>query len=185
MNKYNLKAAVFLLAALPVLLVGCAIQPQQTQPGQQEVSVEQKVENDHRPLVIESVLGSTKEEPRNLTEELPVIAEESAVFFSLGSATLSYKEKQKLEIIAERLAADRNLHVTLMGYANDNGSSSFNLAVSDNRVTVVAAFLRNQGVQAGQIRVRALGSEKVAPNCRSFKCRQQFRRVDLLIAKSK
>ena len=173
-NKHNLKSAVLLLATLPVFLVGCSIQPQQIQPGTQEVSVEQKVEDGRRT----TTLGSNKES-QSLPEELPMIAEESAVFFSLGSATLSYKEKQKLEIIAERLVADRHLHVVLMGYANDNGSSSFNLAVSDNRVTTVATFLRKQGVHTGQIRVQALGGEKVATNCRSAKCRQQFRRVGL------
>lgn len=184
MTKYSRNSAILLAIALPLVFAGCATQAEQETPPQPEVPVALKIEGDIRKSLPETTV-SRPEEPRDAAEELPLIAEESTVFFTLGSAALSYQEKRKLEIIAERLVADRNLHASLLGHANDNGSRSFNLAVSDNRVSAVADFLRKRGVQSGQIRVQALGSEKIPPSCRSLKCRQRFRRVDLVLTKNK
>lgn len=183
MTKRSLKSALFAAITLP-LLAGCASQFQQEQLHKQAPPVGSKAEIDHRTSPEEATAGITPK-PENVAEELPAITEERTVFFTRGSAALNYRERQKLEIIAERLAADRSLHVTLLGYANDNGSSSFNLAVSDNRVSAVAAFLRVRGVHGSQITARALGSEKVSLNCRSSNCRQKFRRVDLLVGNTK
>lgn len=184
MTKRSLKSAFFAVITLTLLFAGCAGQLQQEQPYKQELPVESKAEIDNQTSPTETTVGITAK-PENVAEELPVIDEESTVFFTLGSASLSYREKQKLESIAERLVINRSLRMTLLGYANDNGSSSFNLAVSDNRVSAVAAFLRGRGVHGSQIRTQALGSEKVASNCRSSNCRQKFRRVDLLIDNGK
>lgn len=183
-TKYIRKLALLVAITLPLVFAGCATQVPQEEPPKQELPVVPKIGNDILSSPPETP-ASRSVEPPNVVEELPVIAEESTALFTLSSATLSYKEKQKLEIIAERLVADRNLQVSLIGYAIDNGSSSLNLAVSDNRVASVAEFLRRRGVQSGQIRVQALGSEKIPSNCRSSKCRQQFRRVDLVITKSR
>ncbi|MGE5469902.1 MAG: OmpA family protein [Bacteroidota bacterium] len=184
MIKLRLRSAFIAAIVLPLFFAGCASQLQQEQPRQQEPQVETAAGLDNQTSPTETAIGNAVK-PENVTEEFPAIAEETTVFFTLGSAALSYREKRKLEIIAERLAEDRDLRVTLLGYANDNGSSSFNLAVSDNRVTAVAAFLREHSVHSIQIKVQALGSEKVASNCRSSKCRQKFRRVDLLVAHGK
>lgn len=184
MTKRSRKSAILLAIALPLAFAGCATQTQQEEPPQQELPAALKIEEAIRKPLPETTV-SRPEEPQNAAEELPVIAEESTVFFTLGSAALSDTEKQKLEIIAERLVADRNLHASLLGHANDNGSRSFNLAVSDNRVSAVADFLRKRGVQSGQIRAQALGSEKISSSCRSLKCRQRFRRVDVVLTKNK
>lgn len=184
MTKRSLKSVLFAVITLPLFLAGCASQPLQETPSKQETPAKPKTAIDHPASPMEATAGIPPE-PENEAEELPKITEESTVFFTRGSAALNYREKQKLEIIAERLTEDRNLRVTLLGHANDNGSSSFNLAVSDNRVNVVAAFLRKRGVHGSQITARALVSGKVASNCRSSSCRQKFRRVDLLITKGK
>lgn len=184
MTKRSLKSVFFAAITLPLLFAGCANQIQQEQPRKQEITVKSKAEIDNKASPTATTVVITPK-PENVAEELPEIAEESTVFFTRGSAALNYREKQKLEIIAGHLTGDRNLRVALLGYANDNGSSSFNLAVSDHRVTAVAAFLREHGVHSSQIRTQALGAEKVASNCRSTNCRQKFRRVDLLVTKAK
>jgi len=169
---------------LTLFLVGCSTEIRQAEPQKQEVPEVSVVQNVLQDPLHRSTVAPIAEH-RDETEDVPVIAEENAVFFTLGSAALSHTGRQKLKIIAEQLATDRNLHISLFGYANDNGSSSFNLAVSDNRLVTVAKFLRRHGVHGEQIRVQALGSEKNPSNCRSSKCRQAFRRVDLVILKNK
>lgn len=184
MIKQGRQSVALVAITLTLILVGCSTEIRQPEPAKQEVPVAAVVQTDHQKPSPRST-GARIEDHSDETEELPAIAEENAVFFTLGSAVLSHTGRQKLEIIAERLIGDRTLHVSLVGYANDNGSSSFNLAVSDNRLATVAAFLRKRGVHGEQMRVQAFGSEKTPSNCRSSKCRQQFRRVDLVILKNK
>lgn len=184
MTKYGQHSVTLVAITLTLFLGGCSTEIGLSELPKQEEPLASVVQNGHQAPLPRST-GARIEMHRDETEEAPVIAEENAVFFTLGSAALSHSGTQKLEIIAERLIADRTLHVLLVGYANDNGSSSFNLAVSDNRLATVAAFLRKRGVHGEQIRVQALGSEKNLSNCRSSKCRQKFRRVDLVIRNKK
>jgi len=123
--------------------------------------------------------------PEPTEKEAREIHEEECVFFPLGSSTVSSKEKYKIDALARRLLDDKNLVVTLLGHANDNGSSSFNLAVSDSRVMAVAEQLRKHGVQRSQIRKEALGSERTPKSCRSAECRQRLRRVEFIFTKQR
>lgn len=130
------------------------------------------------PLNIETSPESTEKEVREINEE-------ECVFFPLGSSTLSSKEKHKIDALAQRLLDDKNLVVMLIGHANDNGSSSFNLAVSDSRVMAVAEQFRKHGIQRSQIRKEALGSERTPKSCRSAECRQRSRRVEFVFTKQR
>lgn len=113
----------------------------------------------------------------------PPLPEENCIYFTLRSSTISAKERPKLDAVAEQLLEDRKQVVTLIGHANDNGSPSFNLAVSDSRVAAVAEQLRKRGVARAQIRREALGSERIPKNCRSNECRQKSRKVELILSK--
>ncbi len=107
------------------------------------------------------------------------------MFFALGSKTISARGKEKLRQVAMRLKHDENATVTLQGYANDNGSSSFNLAVADSRVGAVATYLRKLGAKPLQIKRKVIGGEKTPVNCRSSECRRLMRRVELIVSSSK
>ena len=185
MNKRRMNSGLIIGFATVTLLAGCAGQLPQEDSVKAEGSAGAHAEVGNLVASDQIAKSGGKLVSRIEVEETPVIQEENAVFFTLGSATLKLKERQKLEVIAQRLAADPSQRVLLLGHANDNGSSSYNLAVSDSRVTVVAEFLRKQGVQSGRIRKQALGSEKVAASCRSSVCRQKSRRVDLVVSKAK
>ena len=188
MKKHRMKSGLINLViglAAAVLLAGCAGQLLQEDSVKPEGSAGAHAESGNLMASSPIAKSGDKIASRVEVEETLVIQEENAVFFTLGSASLKLKERQKLEVIAQRLADDRSQRVLLLGHANDNGSSSYNLAVSDSRVTAVAEFLRKQGVQSGRIRKQAIGSEKVAASCRSSVCRQKSRRVDLIISNAK
>jgi outer membrane protein OmpA-like peptidoglycan-associated protein len=123
--------------------------------------------------------------PEPTEREAREIHEEESIFFSLGSSTVSSKEKYKIDYLARRLLDDKNLIATLIGHANDNGSPSFNLAVADSRVMAVAEKLRKHGVQRSQIRKEAFGSELTPGSCRAAECRQRSRRVEFVFAKKR
>jgi OOP family OmpA-OmpF porin len=123
--------------------------------------------------------------PEPTESEAREIREEESIFFPLGSSTVSSKEKYKIDSLARRLLDDKNLIATLIGHANDNGSPSFNLAVSDSRVMAVAEKLRKHGVQRSQIRKEAFGSERTPKSCRSEECRLRSRRVEFVFTKKR
>lgn len=112
------------------------------------------------------------------------INNQNSIFFSLGSSTISQREFDKLRDIASRLKERQEAHVTLVGHANDNGSSSFNLAVADARVQSVARALKKVGVRPNQIKKQVVGGEKISSACSSQACRIKMRRVELVIAES-
>lgn len=111
-----------------------------------------------------------------------VIDETNMIFFSLGSSAISQGERTKLRDIAEQLKSDKTMAVRLIGYASDNGSSSFNLAVADSRVQSVSAALKKLGVKPQQIKKSVMGGEKTPNACRSAECHRKMRRVELIVS---
>lgn len=164
-------------------LTGCTSTP----PGQFEAN-SKPVENPTPPPAVARPANSSlskKANPEPTETEAREIHEEESIFFPLGSSTVSSKEKYKIDSLARRLLDDKNLIATLIGHANDNGSPSFNLAVSDSRVMAVAEKLRKHGVQRSQIRKEAFGSERTPKSCRSEECRLRSRRVEFVFTKKR
>ncbi len=110
------------------------------------------------------------------------VDEKNSIFFSLGSSTINERERDKLRHIAILLKSNKAMYVTLIGHANDNGSSSFNLAVADARVESVGTVLKKSGVKAPQIKKKVIGGEKISSACQSQECRRKMRRVELIIS---
>ena len=116
---------------------------------------------------------------------LAEIDENISIFFTLGLNTINARSKEKLRAVAQRLKSDESATITLAAYANDNGSSSFNLAVADSRANAASAYLKKLGVKPMQIRKNVVGGEKTSSNCRSSECRRMMRRVELIVSSSK
>ena len=117
---------------------------------------------------------------------LAEVDEKNSIFFPLGSSTINHRERDNGQriyrrnvalTIANLLKNNKTMHVILIGHANDNGSSSFNLAVADARVESVSKTLKKQGVRAQQIKKRVIGGEKISRACQSAECRRKIRRV--------
>lgn len=168
-----LRVAMPLLLAL---LAGCAANPRPEAPA---VAGEASGPATAR---VEAAAGAGAPQPPptpGKNEGLPVNPDES-IFFAPGSSTIASSERRKLKLLAARLLAERRQSVTLVGYAADHGSRSFNLAIVDSRIGAVATVLKKHGVSAYQIR-RRVGSGEVRPaTCRSSECGRLMRRVDLV-----
>jgi outer membrane protein OmpA-like peptidoglycan-associated protein len=180
-NKPHAKLGLCILGIC--WLAGCAspppVQPEaNSRPVEHPTPVQRVAQSTNQPVKTDAYSEPTEREAREIHED-------ECVFFPLGASTVSNKEKHKIDALAQRLLDDKNLVVTLIGHANDNGGSSFNLAVSDGRVMAVAEQLRKHGVQRSQIRKEALGSERTPKSCRSAECRQRSRRVEFAFSKQR
>lgn len=158
-----------------VLLNGCSTTSQNEYPVQ--LNIAQRPAADAEENAKSPQISNQPEQVAN-----PEIDEKSSVFFPLGSSSISLSEKDKLKFAAKQLKEDKGLCVTLHGYANDNGSSSFNLAVADARIQSVSTSLKKLGVQPYQIKKNVIGGEKNPSNCSSQDCRRKMRRVDLIFS---
>lgn len=163
-----LRVAMPLLLAL---LAGCAANPRPEAPA---------VAGEASGPAIPRVEAAPEQSPTpGKNEGLPVNPDES-IFFAPGSSTIASSERRKLKLLAARLLAERRQSVTLVGYAADHGSRSFNLAIVDSRIGAVATVLKKHGVSAYQIRRRVGGGEVRPGTCRSSECGRLMRRVDLV-----
>ncbi|HSG22485.1 MAG TPA: OmpA family protein [Azonexus sp.] len=113
---------------------------------------------------------------------MAAVDNENYVFFVLGASQIDATGRQKLRRHAERLKADPKLEVTLVGYTDDLGSPSYNLAIAELRVNAIQKELRGLGVRLNQMRRHVAGQEKVTPACQSTECRRKMRRVELVYA---
>ena len=107
-------------------------------------------------------------------------AEDNNIFFASRSARIDDAGKEKLREHARRLALDRKVKLTLVVHNDGQGSRSYNLAISEERLVAVEKALRSYGVSSRQIRRnRSIGLKSLSP-CTNDECRQQMRRVELL-----
>lgn len=113
---------------------------------------------------------------------MAAVDDENNVFFVLGSSGVNAAGRLTVRRHAERLKANPKLEVTLIGYTDDLGSSSYNLAIAELRVNAIHKELRAQGVRLNQIRRHMAGREQLAPACRSTECRKKMRRVEFVYA---
>lgn len=122
--------------------------------------------------------------PAPASEPAPFVAaidEASNVFFAPRSAQIDAAGQQVLRAIAERLAGNRRASVLLIGHSDGQGSRSYNLAITEERLVAAGKALRGYGVAARQIRRNRVGCVRSAPDCQDEACWRMARRVELVV----
>lgn len=110
----------------------------------------------------------------------PVLVDENNVFFRIRSTLISAEDQEKLKLHAGRLKADRRATVTLIGHTDELGSRSYNLALTEERLSAVTKQLRSYGVLPRQIRRNRSGGVRQHAGCTTDECRDRVRRVELV-----
>lgn len=105
---------------------------------------------------------------------------EDNIYFTLGAVTVSRLEKVKLQQHAAYLKENPRKTLTLIGYTDDLGSRNYNVAIAEKRVQAVRQLLRSYGVPTVQIHRYSVGAEKTPSVCKTTRCRQKMRRVELV-----
>ena len=159
--------------AVGLLLHGCGTpQPASSSPAES-------------PTVAVTATPTRIDVSRSVTEEQTIepVSEESNIFFLLRSTTVDEAGKEKLRRHADRLKSNPMETVSLVGYTDDQGSRNYNLAITQERLLVVEKLLKSYRVPARQIRRKRIGSLKSSPACKTDRCRQQMRRVELVYSR--
>jgi len=104
------------------------------------------------------------------------------IHFALDSSEIEEGDKTSLDRSARCLRADRALHVTVEGNADERGTEEYNLALGDRRATAVMRRLESLGATAAQLKSVSYGKEN--PLCveHDETCWHQNRRAELQVA---
>lgn len=102
-----------------------------------------------------------------------------SVYFARGSLQLNDDALATIAENVEKLKGNPRLAVTLVGFTEDLGSSSYSIALAQRRTSAVAELMMGMGIPEQQIRSTSYGREQddVAP-CQTESCRVSYRRVE-------
>jgi OOP family OmpA-OmpF porin len=96
------------------------------------------------------------------------------VYFNFNSSALTPAAKTKLAALAKALKSSNVSSVKIVGFADEIGTPSYNLRLSEKRANAVAAYLRGKGVKVmGKSEVRGLGETASKSECGETKGKAQ------------
>ncbi len=115
-------------------------------------------------------------------------SEMRTVYFNFNSSALTPAAKTKLNALAKGLKSTNVASVNIVGFADEIGTQSYNVRLSQKRANAVAAYLRGKGIKVlGKSEVRGLGATASKSECEGMKgkalqdCLWRDRRVEVEI----
>lgn len=117
----------------------------------------------------------------SMDKEIALVSQdlESNIQFRTGSYLIEEHYKPQLNLLAESLRNNPKLQVSLAGFADRRGDSSFNQALSEQRVISVKQYLAEQGVANSQLVSTSHGESAPVNTEQSFESDFFDRRVML------
>lgn len=110
---------------------------------------------------------------------------DSGLLYDFDSDVVRSEAQVNLRELATSLEKYPGSDLLILGHTDEQGSDTYNQALSERRANAAAGYLRNQGVSGSRIATRGLGeTEPVAPN-ETDAGRQANRRVEVSIFASK
>jgi len=101
------------------------------------------------------------------------------VFFTENSAALDDTAKTTLDNQAQWLTTYARYKIKVEGFADEKGTSQFNMQLGEKRAQAVAAYLASKGIPAGRIKAKSFGNEpsRKVKSCDDISCWSQNRRA--------
>lgn len=108
----------------------------------------------------------------------------STYYFNKKSMRLDFKEKAKLDKLAEYvLLDDEYQYIKINSHTDSRGVRGKNLAISKKRANMVKKYLVNRGVNSKRFVIVARGEKKPKYNNRTQSGRAKNRRIEVLLVK--
>ena len=84
------------------------------------------------------------------------------VYFGFDSTVLPQGELAKADAVVDYLAENQGRVVVVEGHCDERGSNEYNLALGENRSTIIRNYMVQGGISADRIQTRSYGEEKPA-----------------------
>jgi len=121
-------------------------------------------------------LATVKEEARGL-----VITLSGSVLFASNNATLLPAAQARLDQVAKALMATKERRLTVEGHTDSQGTTDYNLDLSQRRADAVRAYLVSRDYPADRIQARGIGKGRPVADNASPEGRANNRRVEIIV----
>jgi outer membrane protein OmpA-like peptidoglycan-associated protein len=101
------------------------------------------------------------------------------IYFITRSSTILKVSYEQLDVIANTLMADPNLHLTIEGHTDNVGKAYKNDILSQKRANSVKAYLIKKGIPPSRMTTKAYGESRPAATNKYVGGRAKNRRVEL------
>lgn len=122
-------------------------------------------------------LASIKEDARGT-----VVTLSGSVLFRSNESTLMPGAETRLDQVIAAFAATKERNVMVEGYADSQGSDTYNLALSQRRADTVRIYLVQHGYPAGRVLARGMGEQSPIADNTTAEGRANNRRVEIVLA---
>ncbi len=99
------------------------------------------------------------------------------IYFTQDSAALDSVARTTLDNQAAWLNANPRWLIKLQGFADDSGSASKMVTLSQKRADATMAYLASKGVAANRMWAKGYGNDREVRDCTDRSCKVQNRRV--------
>jgi outer membrane protein OmpA-like peptidoglycan-associated protein len=124
-------------------------------------------------------LAAVKEEERGL-----VITLSGSVLFASNESTLLPAAVDRLNKVADALLVTKQKHLIIEGFTDSQGSSEYNLVLSQKRADTVRSYLISRGYPGDLINTRGIGEERPVSDNNSAEGRANNRRVEIVVERT-
>jgi outer membrane protein OmpA-like peptidoglycan-associated protein len=121
-------------------------------------------------------LAAVKEEARGL-----VITLSGSVLFASNKSTLLPSARARLNQVAEALMATKERKLIVEGHTDSQGTSGYNLDLSQRRAEAVRAYLISRDYPANRIQAHGIGKVRPVADNASPEGRANNRRVEIIV----
>jgi len=147
----------------------------------EQLSIEQQARIDAEKIAADALadlaeLAAVKEEARGL-----VITLSGSVLFASNESTLLPAAQDRLNRVADALLVTKERQLTIEGFTDSQGSSDYNIVLSQKRADAVRTYLISRGYPGALIQTRGIGEERPVANNNSAEGRANNRRVEIVV----
>ena len=124
-------------------------------------------------------LAAVKEEERGL-----VITLSGTILFASNKSELLPSAENKLNEVSEALMATKERGLTIEGFTDSQGSSSYNQELSQKRAEAVRSYIISRGYEGDRIQAKGMGETNPIADNTSAEGRANNRRVEIIVERS-
>jgi general secretion pathway protein A len=128
---------------------------------------------------VEEKEAPKEEEPGATPAVLPIPEHKTLVYFKHNSNDLEDQFFETLNRIAAFMLQSPTAKVSIKGYTDSTGNSSYNISVSQFRANIIKTYLVGKGVNPANIDAVGLGAENPIATNATEDGRRRNRRVEI------
>ena len=149
--------------------------------GAQDVKIAEK---DSQIQILNDETKKLSELKQVQEQQLTELGMRLTIQFKTGSSELALHIKRQLDDLAYAMSISPKLTLEMTGYADRRGNSTYNQALSEQRVAEVKSYLVAQGVEENRLRFKAFGDSVPLSKDQNFENDFFDRRVSIELISS-